>query len=81
MEYGEGPVSEGDQHATFHMSARREEAAAVTEVHTDQTTQHVAVVTEFNCHRHLHQAEHRVFEFDGVEALLPVSNRRVDVEP
>lgn len=30
---------------------------------------------------HVHQAEHRVFEFDGVETLLPVAHRRVDVEP
>lgn len=30
---------------------------------------------------HVHQAEHGVFEFDGVETLLPVSHCRVDVEP
>lgn len=30
---------------------------------------------------HVHQAEHRVFEFDGVETLLPVPYCRVDVEP
>lgn len=30
---------------------------------------------------HVHQAEHRVFEFDGVETLLPVAHCRVDVEP
>lgn len=30
---------------------------------------------------HVHQAEHRVFEFDGVQTLLPVPHGRVDVEP
>lgn len=30
---------------------------------------------------YLHQTEHRVFELDGVETLLPVSHSRVDVEP
>lgn len=41
MEYGEGPVSEGNQHTTFHVSAIREETetAAVTEIHTDRTTE------------------------------------------
>lgn len=30
---------------------------------------------------HVHQAEHGVFELDGVQTLLPVSHCRVDVEP
>lgn len=30
---------------------------------------------------HVHQAKHRVFEFDGVETLLPVAHCRVNVEP
>lgn len=44
------------------------ETVGVTEIHKEN-------VSFLTVSRHLHQAEHRVFEFDGVETLLPVSNR------
>lgn len=39
MEYGEGPIGEGNQHTTFHMSAIREETETVglTKIHEKTT--------------------------------------------
>lgn len=72
MENGEGPVGEGNQHAAFHVPAVRErvkEMVSDSEIR-DTITQNLTSLADNN----LHQTEHRVFEFDGVETLLPVSN-------
>lgn len=75
VEYGEGPIGEGNQHTTFHMTAitGEDENCSATQIYflinPHNSCQQFA---EFN--HHLHQTEHRVFEFDRMETLLPVSN-------